>query len=51
VMDRLATNGITHIAILTDSRSRPAAAGASSPAAATPALAAPTPAAAGGAVK
>ncbi len=44
VMDRLATNGITHIAILTDSRSKTGPAAAK----ATPAMA---PAAAGGAAK
>ncbi|WP_018267586.1 MULTISPECIES: ExbD/TolR family protein [Methylosinus] len=58
VMDKLATNGITHIAILTDSRPKgaatPAAAVGAKPAAASPAPATAVPAAAipaGGAAK
>jgi biopolymer transport protein ExbD/biopolymer transport protein TolR len=45
VMDRLATNGITHIAILTDSRGKTGAAARAVPATS------PAPAAAGGAAK
>jgi biopolymer transport protein TolR len=47
VMDKLATNGITHIAIMTNSRNKTGAKGGSAPAAAAPAA----PAAAGGAAK
>jgi biopolymer transport protein ExbD/biopolymer transport protein TolR len=44
VMDRLATNGITHLAILTDSRSKTGAAAAAAVKVDAPAGAAPSPA-------
>jgi len=50
VMDKLATNGITHIAILTDSRAKTGQGAAATPAA-SPAPAAATAAPAGGAAK
>jgi biopolymer transport protein ExbD/biopolymer transport protein TolR len=49
VMDKLATNGITHIAIMTNSRSKTGS--AARPASAAPAGAAPAGAATGGAAK